>query len=203
MLPLEFASANDKRYQRGQKVNLNVSLDAKAVADGSFDLGFFKQLSDSGKTKALSVNIADVVPVEIRAGDLKSILLSSEDAKKAALDDEQVFIISKAYEGQMLVTLKTTENTKASAVATEISKSIPGAEAKVSADAGKQDEIKISFYEPTVFAFELMEASFFSSSLSIEPDDISLSFIPEAQFQSNFKLPNADLSTGNLDKKKP
>ncbi len=184
LLPIEFASSDDDRFKRGQKVSLNVTLNAKAISTGSLDLGFFKQLSDSGKTKTVSLEISDVVPVEIRAGDLKSILLSSQDSKKAALNEENVYIISKAYEGQMVVTLKTSENTKTSAVIEDISKSMPSAEAKLSADKNKEDEIRVSFSEPTVFAYEMMEASFFSTSLSIEPDDVTLSLIPEAELVS-------------------
>jgi hypothetical protein len=190
LFPVEFANGTDERLQRGVASQLNLKLDASAVTAGGLDLGYFEQLSEGGRTESMTVELLDVVPVEMRIGDIKALLLASEDAKAAAQRNQQVYVVSKAYEGRMDVILEASDNESASAIARGIAIAMPGAKASVEGSVNKNRQVRVSFSEPTVFAFEVVEASFFSTSLSVELSDVQVSpvrtdMLPEAAFSLN------------------
>ena len=178
LLPIEFVNPSDERLRRGPPVSVSVTMNTRALSEGTLGLGYFKQLIDSGMTKVMSVTVTDVVLIEMRAGDIKSILMSSDDAQKAAMRNSTVFVISKAYEGHMRVTLKTTSETQAETIVRELASAMP--RAKVDFQIGLTNRISVTFSTPTVVAYELMKADYLSNSLSIEPSDVVFTPVKEA-----------------------
>lgn len=199
IIPIEFAQKDDQKLVRGSVVNITLDATAEANSGGSLRMGFLGQLVESGRTKVLKVSIAEVRMVEMRGEDIKQALLNSQSAKNASMQNQPVYIVTRAYEGVITVNLSAKNSSTAEVMADDIARSIPNSEVKVQGASNNDDMVTVQFATPTVFAFEVQKANYIMTHLGLEPNDVRLTPVNSEELP----IDNAQDKTDSLAIKSP
>lgn len=181
-IPLERTSPADAALDRG--VAFSLDADAATLAGGGGGggiAGLFGLAASYRASTNATLNVAKGVVIDMLGPQLKTRLLASAAAKSAANRGHDPFIVSRAYEGSVTVTIGRKAGGSAEAWA-----KLKTSAAQANLNGEMQGDSRLVFRIPGrfVFAFEVVQGKYLITHLGgIGPTDVRLIPIRADEFQ--------------------
>jgi hypothetical protein len=181
-VPLKRTAGDDGSLDRGPPFEFSAELTFAAGAEANAGIaewfGVKSQASDVANAK---LEFKDARVVEMLGPELKKRVLADPDAKAAADRKVPPFMVSRAFEGRVVLRL----SRKAAASADAWAKvKADAVEAKVSANISSGDEVVITVADPMVFAFEVVRLNYVTTHLGPGgPDEVKFVPVPSDLFK--------------------
>ena len=187
LIPIEYPDRSDPDITEGQAFSLDWTSANLSSASGS-NAGPIGALFANSQGVKIEIRAVNCKVIEMTLADLKRRLLASSDVLDQAAKGNRPMVIVRSFEGRLEIRLAKTGKTSADVWigVKKRSKDLiePSGKQDVELQDKGTDEMVMSWKEPVVFAYEVVEAEIITTRLGVRPDDVRFTPVPATELEA-------------------
>jgi len=198
VIPVLEVPRSDPDMHAGAEFNIDWSDASLGKAKGNVTAGILGSIFSDAESSNFEIKASHCRVLEMPFGELKKRLLSSQAILNSSAEGISLFVIVRAFEGQLSIRIKRAQDASGEAWArtqqNAVTLSDPkyGGDAALNVNSEGKDQFVVEWKEPVVFAYELQKAELFASHLGTRPDDIRFTPLTEDQWNEQSQTAASD-----------